>query len=89
MIRCVMRSNDHEIIDETFLQLLFGFYDPCHLPNNPGWPLRNFLALIYSRWNLKSVNFLCYRENRGFADLTLSLVGKALIDDPKGTRRNL
>lgn len=68
------------------MQLLFGFYDPCHLPSNPGWPLRNFLALIYSKWNLKSVDFLCYRENRGFADLRLSLVGTALIDDPKGFR---
>ncbi|KAF2303042.1 hypothetical protein GH714_012842 [Hevea brasiliensis] len=50
-------------------KVLFGFYDPCHFPNNPGWPLRNFLALICSRWNLKTVHFLCYRENRGFADL--------------------
>lgn len=67
-------------------KLLFGFYDPCHLPNNPGWPLRNFLALICSRWDIKSVHFLCYRENRGFADLGLSLVGEALITVPKGWR---
>lgn len=66
------------------LQLLFGFYDPCHLPNNPGWPLRNFLALICSRWDIKSVHFLCYRENRGFADMGLSLVGEALITVPQG-----
>ncbi|XP_015874266.3 ubiquitin-like modifier-activating enzyme atg7 isoform X1 [Ziziphus jujuba] len=65
-------------------KLLFGFYDPCHLPNNPGWPLRNFLAFICSRWNLKSVRFFCYRENRGFADLALSLVGEALIAVPQG-----
>ncbi|PQQ03315.1 ubiquitin-like modifier-activating enzyme atg7 [Prunus yedoensis var. nudiflora] len=67
-------------------KLLFGFYDPCHLPNNPGWPLRNFLALICSRWDIKSVHFLCYRENRGFADLGLSLVGEALITVPQGWR---
>ncbi|XP_021639573.2 ubiquitin-like modifier-activating enzyme atg7 isoform X2 [Hevea brasiliensis] len=67
-------------------KVLFGFYDPCHFPNNPGWPLRNFLALICSRWNLKTVHFLCYRENRGFADLGLSLVGEAVITVPQGWR---
>ncbi|XP_023003288.1 ubiquitin-like modifier-activating enzyme atg7 [Cucurbita maxima] len=82
----IKHLRDFEACKNNGEKLLFGFYDPCHLPNNPGWPLRNFLALIYSRWNLKSVNFLCYRENRGFADLTLSLVGKALIDDTQGFR---
>lgn len=67
-----------------FWQLLFGFYDPCHLPDNPGWPLRNFLAFIFVRWNLKKVRFLCYRESRGFADLELSLVGEASISVPQG-----
>ncbi|XP_059664079.1 ubiquitin-like modifier-activating enzyme atg7 [Cornus florida] len=65
-------------------KFLFGFYDPCHLPNNPGWPLRNFLAFISSRWGLEMVRFLCYRENRGFADLGLSLVGEASISVPQG-----
>lgn len=60
-------------------KILFAFYDPCHLPNNPGWPLRNYVAFISARWNIKKVQFLCYRENRGFADLGLSLVGEALI----------
>lgn len=67
-----------------YWQILFGFYDPCHLPNNPGWPLRNLLALISARWNLKSVQFFCYRENRGFADMRSSLVGEALITVPQG-----
>ncbi|XP_024993110.1 ubiquitin-like modifier-activating enzyme atg7 [Cynara cardunculus var. scolymus] len=60
-------------------KILFAFYDPCHLPNNPGWPLRNFLAFISARWNIKKVQFLCYRENHGFADLGLSLIGEALV----------
>ncbi|KAF5729165.1 ubiquitin-like modifier-activating enzyme atg7-like [Tripterygium wilfordii] len=77
---------DYEACQGDGHKLLFGFYDPCHLPNNPGWPLRNFLALIGSRWNLQTVNFFCYRENRGFADLGLSLVGKALITVPQGWR---
>ncbi|QCD88977.1 autophagy-related protein 7 [Vigna unguiculata] len=67
-----------------YWQIFFGFYDPCHLPKNPGWPLRNFLALISVRWNLNSIQFFCYRENRGFADMKLSLVGEALITVPQG-----
>ncbi|KAI8534585.1 hypothetical protein RHMOL_Rhmol10G0102100 [Rhododendron molle] len=65
-------------------KFLFGFYDPCHLPTNPSWPLRNFLALIGSRWNLEKVCFFCYRENRGFADLSLSLIGEALLSVSQG-----
>ncbi|GFY88965.1 ThiF family protein [Actinidia rufa] len=65
-------------------QFLFGFYDPWHLPNNPGWPLRNLLALICSRWKLEKVYFFCYRENRGFTDLSLSLIGEALISVSQG-----
>ncbi|XP_058195941.1 ubiquitin-like modifier-activating enzyme atg7 isoform X3 [Rhododendron vialii] len=65
-------------------KFLFGFYDPCHLLTNPGWPLRNFLALIGSRWNLEKVCFFCYRENRGFADLSLSLIGEALLSVSQG-----
>ncbi|KAL0011296.1 hypothetical protein SO802_006404 [Lithocarpus litseifolius] len=80
----VKHIKDWETCQSDGNKLLFGFYDPCHLPNNPGWPLRNFLALISVRWNLKSVRFLCYRENRGFADLGLSLVGEALITVPQG-----
>ncbi|CAK9152601.1 unnamed protein product [Ilex paraguariensis] len=67
-------------------KFLFGFYDPCHLPSNPGWPLRNFLAFICVRWGLKNVCFLCYRENRGFADLGLSLVGEAFISVSQGSK---
>uniref|UniRef100_M4BVR4 Ubiquitin-like modifier-activating enzyme ATG7 n=1 Tax=Hyaloperonospora arabidopsidis (strain Emoy2) TaxID=559515 RepID=M4BVR4_HYAAE len=34
------RSNDDVV------ETLFGFVDPCPLKTNPGWPLRNFLALL-------------------------------------------
>uniref|UniRef100_A0A2P2LII0 Ubiquitin-like modifier-activating enzyme ATG7 n=1 Tax=Rhizophora mucronata TaxID=61149 RepID=A0A2P2LII0_RHIMU len=80
----IRHLKDWEVCQGDGQKVLFGFYDPCHLPSNPGWPLRNFLALICSRWNLRSVNFFCYRESRGFADLGLSLVGEALITDPQG-----
>ncbi|GMH05504.1 hypothetical protein Nepgr_007344 [Nepenthes gracilis] len=82
----IKHLSDWEACRHDIHKLLFGFYDPCHLPNNPGWPLRNFLGLIYSRWNLKSIRFLCYRENRGFADMGLSLIGEALISAPQEWR---
>ncbi|XP_022039217.1 ubiquitin-like modifier-activating enzyme atg7 isoform X1 [Helianthus annuus] len=61
-------------------KILFAFYDPYHGPSNPGWPLRNYLVFIYVRWNITKVPFLCYRENRGFADMGSSLVGEAIIE---------
>ncbi|CAH2046260.1 unnamed protein product, partial [Thlaspi arvense] len=75
----IRHLKDYESCQGDNQKLLFGFYDPCHLPSNPGWPLRNYLALIRSRWNLEKVWFFCYRESRGFADLSLSLVGQASV----------
>ncbi|KAK9088840.1 hypothetical protein Scep_027922 [Stephania cephalantha] len=80
---------DWEDCQSAYQKVLFGFYDPCHLPNHPGWPLRNFLALISSRWKVEKISFLCYREERGFPNLDISLVGEALVsvsqawDDPQ------
>ncbi|KAG8385451.1 hypothetical protein BUALT_Bualt03G0046600 [Buddleja alternifolia] len=74
------RSEGHKV--------LLGFYDPCHLPNNPGWPLRNLLMFVCARWGLQKVQFLCYRENRGFADLELSLVGEASISNSQEWRNH-
>lgn len=71
--------NEWESIEQDNEKVFFGFYDPCHLPNHPGWPLRNFLAFLHTRWNLEGIHFFCYRENRGFANMSLSLVGEALI----------
>ncbi|KAG9446091.1 hypothetical protein H6P81_012219 [Aristolochia fimbriata] len=65
-------------------KLFFGFYDPSNHQNNPGWPLCNFLALICSRWGITRVNFFCYREKYGLADLGLSLVGEALLQVSEG-----
>ncbi|CAH9100522.1 unnamed protein product [Cuscuta epithymum] len=65
-------------------EVLFGFYDPCNHPSNPGWPLRNYLAYISARWGLENVKFFCYRESRGFPDMGMSLVGEALISVSQG-----
>lgn len=74
---------DWEICQGSDHKVLFGFYDPCHLPMNPGWPLRNLLAFIRLRWNLEKICFLCYREKQGLADLGSSLVGEVLVSLPQ------
>uniref|UniRef100_A0A8C2YYW7 Ubiquitin-like modifier-activating enzyme ATG7 n=1 Tax=Cyclopterus lumpus TaxID=8103 RepID=A0A8C2YYW7_CYCLU len=41
-----------------------GVYDPCTLSQHPGWPLRNLLVLLASRWGstLDTVEVLCFRD---------------------------
>ncbi|CAI5975376.1 unnamed protein product [Closterium sp. NIES-65] len=34
--------------------LLVAFFDPCHLPLSPGWPLRNLLLLASLRWQVRA-----------------------------------
>ncbi|PKA58316.1 Ubiquitin-like modifier-activating enzyme atg7 [Apostasia shenzhenica] len=77
---------DWEALKGDGQKLFFSFYDPCNLPSNPGWPLRNFLAFICLRCNLKRIHFFCYREKRGLADLEFSLIGEALVSLPQGWR---
>lgn len=37
-------------IDNCFLQVTVGVYDPCTLSQHPGWPLRNLLVLLANQW---------------------------------------
>lgn len=34
----------------SVLKITVGVYDPCTLPQHPGWPLRNFLILLAKKW---------------------------------------
>ncbi|ONK70021.1 uncharacterized protein A4U43_C05F29420 [Asparagus officinalis] len=77
---------DWKVCQGNDQKLLFGFYDPCHRPKNPGWPLRNFFAFICLRWKLEKIRFLCYREKHGLADMESSLIGEALISLPQEWR---
>ncbi|CAG8574281.1 11546_t:CDS:10 [Diversispora eburnea] len=53
---------------------MIGFADPSSLPNNPGWPLRNFLALVQNRWNICKIKVLCYKEIPGKKDISQSRI---------------
>ncbi|XP_041349975.1 ubiquitin-like modifier-activating enzyme ATG7 [Gigantopelta aegis] len=81
-------------------ELYFAFADPCTLESHPGWPLRNFLALISYKWGelFETVNILCFRDRTrdGVRDIKHSLILKLkmpkvnLTDCPKcvGWERN-
>ncbi|KAH7282053.1 hypothetical protein KP509_35G010000 [Ceratopteris richardii] len=62
-------------------KVIVAFYDPCQDIRYPGWPLRNLIMLAARHWNTKTLQVLCYRENKGQADLELSLVGDVIIPE--------
>lgn len=44
-------------------KIFYAFCDPCNLDQHPGWPLRNYLALIASHWPSEApVSILCCRD---------------------------
>ncbi|CAG8736275.1 18804_t:CDS:2, partial [Acaulospora morrowiae] len=61
---------------------MIGFADPSSLPDNPGWPLRNFLVLVHRRWNVHKIKVLCYREIPGKKDISQSRILTVVLPDP-------
>ncbi|XP_075431054.1 ubiquitin-like modifier-activating enzyme ATG7 isoform X2 [Ascaphus truei] len=59
-------------------KVTFGFYDPCTLPQYPGWPLRNLLVLAAYQWGgrLHSVEVICFRDRtmQGARDTKHSII---------------
>ncbi|XP_051528296.1 LOW QUALITY PROTEIN: ubiquitin-like modifier-activating enzyme ATG7 [Myxocyprinus asiaticus] len=45
-------------------KITVGVYDPCTLPQHPGWPLRNLLILLAKKWGsqLNVLEVLCFRN---------------------------
>ncbi|CAI7902188.1 unnamed protein product [Closterium sp. NIES-54] len=62
--------------------LLIAFFDPCHLPLSPGWPLRNLLLLASLRWQATSLHVLCLRQRHGRISLHHSLLLNVQIPPP-------
>ena len=54
--------------------IVFGFLDPSASSEHPGWPLRNYLYLIFTKFNLQTVRVLCYRPARKQSDSNRSLL---------------
>ncbi|KAG0267538.1 Autophagy protein 7 [Actinomortierella ambigua] len=51
-----------------------GFADPSSLDHNPGWPLRNLLALLQYQFNVSRIKILCFREVPGKQDISASKI---------------
>ena len=65
---------------------LLAMVDPCNLPGNAGWPLRNALLLAAVRWRIASLRVVCLRQQGGRYSAQRSLLATfALPDVPEGT----
>ena len=51
--------DDLSVVERS--QAAFVMVDPCGMDGHPGWPLRNLLLLVATRWGLAEVTVLCYR----------------------------
>ncbi|KAL7843109.1 hypothetical protein AOLI_G00246210 [Acnodon oligacanthus] len=60
----VASLKDWSLFFTDLKKVTVGVYDPCTLPQHPGWPLRNFLVLLASKWGsqLDVVEVLCFRD---------------------------
>nr|QEG53818.1 autophagy 7 [Macrobrachium nipponense] len=59
-------------------EVFLGFSDPCTLPQNPGWPLRNLLTLVALKWSkqwpVHRIVCLRVRTRNGIRDAAHSIV---------------
>lgn len=60
-IRCVPLSKYDELSTIEKESAVFCFVDPCLLPENPGWPMRNLAAYLGMKLKLKSAKMIAYR----------------------------
>lgn len=58
-------GNGNGLQDVDPLDRMVAFVDPSEYDDNPGWPLRNLLALVRQRWRWSAVRVLCYRDTHG------------------------
>lgn len=65
-------------------EVFLGFIDPCTLPQNPGWPLRNLLTLAALKWSkqwpLHKIICLRVRMRNGIRDANHSIVVEVNLD---------
>eukprot|EP00730_Choanoeca_flexa_P019122 TRINITY_DN9333_c0_g1_i5.p1 TRINITY_DN9333_c0_g1~~TRINITY_DN9333_c0_g1_i5.p1 ORF type:complete len:678 (+),score=139.56 TRINITY_DN9333_c0_g1_i5:2-2035(+) len=67
-LRAISSSDDCTIQEATYVML-----DPSSSPQHPGWPLRNFLALLSSH-RTGNVRVLCLRRDQGRTVSSASLL---------------
>uniref|UniRef100_A0A9J8CDV4 Ubiquitin-like modifier-activating enzyme ATG7 n=1 Tax=Cyprinus carpio carpio TaxID=630221 RepID=A0A9J8CDV4_CYPCA len=79
---------DSSILNK-FILLTFAItvcvYDPCTLPQHPGWPLRNVLVLLAKQWGsqLDVLEVLCFRDRtlQGSRSIQHSIIFRVKLPD--------
>ncbi|CAG8647277.1 16546_t:CDS:2 [Racocetra fulgida] len=79
----IIVNNEVKGVDEVWdsTEKIVGFADPSSLPTNPGWPLRNLLALLKRHWNVNKIKVICYREIPSKKDISNSRILTVEIPD--------
>lgn len=54
-----------------YFKFYVSFADPCTDPNHPGWPLRNLITYLVKRFEIQSLDVLCYRFKNNSAGSSL------------------
>uniref|UniRef100_A0A672NT05 Ubiquitin-like modifier-activating enzyme ATG7 n=1 Tax=Sinocyclocheilus grahami TaxID=75366 RepID=A0A672NT05_SINGR len=66
-------------------KITVGVYDPCTLPQHPGWPLRNLLILLAKQWGsqLDVLQVLCFRDStlQGSRSIRHSIIFRVKLPD--------
>uniref|UniRef100_A0A671KCN8 Ubiquitin-like modifier-activating enzyme ATG7 n=1 Tax=Sinocyclocheilus anshuiensis TaxID=1608454 RepID=A0A671KCN8_9TELE len=66
-------------------KITVGVYDPCTLPQHPGWPLRNVLILLAKQWGsqLDVLEVLCFRDStlQGSRSIRHSIIFRVKLPD--------
>lgn len=61
------------------------FIDPSATPSVPGWPLRNFLALLSVRFQVKKIKVICWRDELDEDAVgQRSIIGSIFLPDEEG-----
>uniref|UniRef100_A0A674EFI1 Ubiquitin-like modifier-activating enzyme ATG7 n=1 Tax=Salmo trutta TaxID=8032 RepID=A0A674EFI1_SALTR len=60
----VAQLRDWDSFNTDLSKVTVGVYDPCTLPQHPGWPLRNLLFLLASKWGsqIDVMEVMCFRD---------------------------
>uniref|UniRef100_A0AAZ3QZZ3 Ubiquitin-like modifier-activating enzyme ATG7 n=1 Tax=Oncorhynchus tshawytscha TaxID=74940 RepID=A0AAZ3QZZ3_ONCTS len=88
----VAQLRDWDSFNTDLNKVTVGVYDPCTLPQHPGWPLRNLLFLLASKWwcvcvgsQLDVVEVMCFRDRtlQGSRNIQHSIVFQVKLPIPE------
>uniref|UniRef100_A0A6Q2XHH6 Ubiquitin-like modifier-activating enzyme ATG7 n=1 Tax=Esox lucius TaxID=8010 RepID=A0A6Q2XHH6_ESOLU len=82
----VAQLRDWDSFVTDLSKVTVGVYDPCTLPQHPGWPLRNLLFLIACKWGflLDVLEVVCFRDRtlQGSRNIQHSIVFQVKLPLP-------